>query len=244
MFGRKSEDKEAENQSSINRRRFVKTLGAASTTSVLGFGTANAETLSTTEREAHLQQIKQQFGSVPTIQSAIDNLGSNFLEQLEVEGFLNNSLRDELENMEIKTREQMWESGEGITVELWPDATTPKADINIHKQVGDDLISIHILPSEDRSYALLNPTVNGDGDDCSMTPIVQTKDGLTPEACQCTYQCHAYPPCNGNATRFPAYCVTKCSDGTCRLEHTGCCGTLFDCNATKVCNCGCATGNC
>lgn len=266
MFGSKSEDDNEENKPSINRRRFVKALGVAGTTSAFGLGTTAAaspfssdaeadEAPSVAEIKEHDQRIQQQYGSMSAIQGAIDDLGSDYLEQLEKERFLKNTLRDELETMELTTREQMWDVGEGVTVDMWPDLANPQPDINIHKQVGDDLLSIHILPEQDRSYALLNPAINAkNNDECSMTTIVQTEDGLTAQAgddvgaqaCQCTYQCHGFPPCQitGSYTEFTAYCVTVCSDGSCSLEVIRCCNAVLDCNRTKVCNCGCATGNC
>lgn len=226
------------NQSSVNRRRFVKALAVTGTTSVFGFGTAAGQSLSKEEFKRHQKRIKKQYSSVPAIQDAIDNLGSDYLQRFDAENFFDNSIRDVIASMEITTREQMAENDEGIAVNLNPNQitqTTPSADISIRNQVGDDVFEVHILPGADRSFAVKNPTPKEE-EGC-MTPLVKTQGGLAPQDCVCKYQCHSASwGCKGSAWfDHPEYCVTYCPN-SCYWSYIGCCQTKLDCTG-PLCSC-------
>jgi hypothetical protein len=231
------------NQSSVNRRRFVKALAVTGTTSVFGFGTAAGKTLSKEEKEEftrHEKRIQKQYSSVPAIQDAMDNLGSDYLQRFDAENFFDNSVRDVIASMEITTWEQMVENDEGMTISLNPNQVTqptPSADITFRNQVGDDVFEVHILPGEDRSFAVKNPTSKEE--EGYMTPLVKTQGGLAPKSdnCYCEYQCHsAKLYCDGSAWfDHPEYCVTYC-ETDCYYSKIGCCTVKLDCN-TDLCKC-------
>lgn len=228
-----------------NRRKVLKGIGAASTSS-LAFGCVAGATQSgghSEEKVERLRRAKQNYQSSTQVKKAVALHATDLLKELHQRGFLPHQSVDELDIKTPLPDKDFREASEGVTVRgMFKDETnTPTAHIQIRRQTKSREVLLIVRPEANEAHAIIEEADTGEkyllreeesGDFVSTSACIEHDVCILTDS-WCT-EVWTYC-CDG-------YCTTGSSTGdTCTYEQ--CCYSAC-CQACNQCTCDgdCCTG--
>lgn len=148
---------------SVNRRRFVRSLGAAGAAGMAATSSASATNTSTDSRRSlsklrkeseMAENAKEPFDSSVKIRQAFDEHGEELLNDLSSRGLIESSSADSLE-IELLSQQEYTNSKKGTTVGAFKKEDTHTAHL-MHKQpLRNQRLVLFVQPQISRSYAFV-----------------------------------------------------------------------------------------
>ena len=175
-----AETEETERTTSVNRRRFMKTVGTAG--SMMGFGAVGIDSVGasqasnlkasniTSEEKDRLKSAKQPYKTPQTAENAIRTHGGQLLDKLKQQGTITSASALHTDAFVSAKQYENGKDGMGITSYRFNGALT--AHIHTSMETPDGYLTIAVEPQIKRSYAILKESV----DDPDSIRIIDSSD--------------------------------------------------------------------
>lgn len=227
-------DEPADKTSSVNRRQFVKALGAASSAAgigALGVNSASADQephalskLSSEEKsqlDQKLGQVQTPYNTPAAARKAIRTYGDELLDELERRDVITSP--SELKTDEFTPREQLSAEREGMGITAFLADGVPTTHIHTSVKTGDHHLTVVVEPQLDRSYAILKQSPQDLESAKIIDPTAESVDATQAESAAnagkyCLHQSSDADPTPGDN------CLLKCEEYEfyCSADNSSC----------------------
>jgi hypothetical protein len=213
-----------------NRRGFIsRAAGAVSAAATLpGLSVASDKTTKQSPKEKQeLVDLARRYNSVGAVESTLQKHASEILKTLHKEGYIETPSVSALSLSEPTATHEL-NSSDGVAVAGAIQNETPTTWIEVRQFVGDNRISLVVLPQLDRSYAIIHSvstndtlgTVSSDGTFSTQSDDVSPMVELH-ECCEYRMSSDGYEYCE----KMNIECWGKTTDEGCQKSSSGsnCC---------------------
>lgn len=254
-----NESVEKERSASVNRRRFVKAMGATSATAGIGMlsidnASAEEQTLSKPIQK-RLTRLQQTYDTANKARSAFEEHGSRVLEALANYRLIDTPSVTALPTNELQTKQEYISTQQGMAIDTFVKQGTPTAHIFTATDLPEGRLVAVVQPERDVSYATLYP--NSDfwtnrqqlSDRGGLTTKMRKNDsdkplfigsaGSVSVAASSSSYCKSNDPCSCGfdcstcCTYYRVVC--ECGGGCADNEIRGCCSNGEQCPCGNVC---------
>lgn len=248
-----------EESTSVNRRRFVKAMGATSATAGIGIlstDNASAEEQSLSKPiQKRLTRLQRTYDTANKARSAFEEHGNNVFEALANHRLIATSSVTALPTNELQTKQEYISTQQGMAIDTFVKQGTPTAHIFTATDLPEGRLVAVVQPQRNVSYATLYPdsdfwknrqqlsdrgglTTKMRENNSNKPLFIESTDSVSVAAsssnyCKSNSQCSCGPGCSTCCTNYRIVCV--CGGGCADNDVRGCCSNGERCPCGNVC---------